>query len=286
VPPLTAPGYGDTFRFICLTDEPALASAADRAGVDLIGLDIERIGKIERQGHLPHMRISRHTLEQLPLVGGALARAGLFLRCNPVHPGSSEEVEQAIAAAAEYLMLPYFHSESEVETFVALVDGRARVLLLLETPAAVARVREIVAVPGIDDLVVGLNDLSNGLGFAHPLQLLASPVMERLAATVCDAGLRFGIGGLADPLNRHLPVAPSLVFAQYPRLGATSAFLARRFTARGLCAEDLHDGVARCRAELDRWSGCSAAQLEAARVELERATRHAVAGEWPVPASG
>jgi hypothetical protein len=36
--------FGEAFRLTLITDDVALAGAADRAGVDRIGLDFERIG--------------------------------------------------------------------------------------------------------------------------------------------------------------------------------------------------------------------------------------------------
>ena len=37
---------GDRFRLTLFTNRPALALAADRAGVDRIGPDLERLGKL------------------------------------------------------------------------------------------------------------------------------------------------------------------------------------------------------------------------------------------------
>src|SRR5439155_1336419 len=70
-----------------------------------------------------------------------------------------------------------------------------------------------------------------------------------------------------------LPVPAPLVYARYARLGATSAFVARQFTADGLGPQDLKDGIRRCRAELDRWSRCGDGRLETARRELAEAAR-------------
>ncbi len=45
----------------------------------------------------------------------------------------------ALAGGTSVLMLPFFTTGTEVERFVRLVDGRARVVLLLETAAALVR---------------------------------------------------------------------------------------------------------------------------------------------------
>jgi 2-keto-3-deoxy-L-rhamnonate aldolase RhmA len=256
------------FRFTLMTDDAELAGAADAAGVDRVGLDLERLGKHERQGAHPHLRISDHRVEQLPFLRARMTQARAFVRVNPHNPGSALEIEHALDAGAEVLMLPFFHAAEEVEAFVGLVRGRAVVSLLLETASAAHDARAIARVRGVDEIVVGLNDLSLDLGFANQFTLLVSPVLEHVAREVRAAGLPFGFGGLADPANDSLPVSPSLVYAQYPRLGATRAFVARKFTALGLRPGDLRQGLVRCRAELRRWQSRSREELEAARDEL------------------
>jgi HpcH/HpaI aldolase/citrate lyase family len=264
VPALSERGVAG-FQFTLMTDDPELAGAADEAGIDRVGLDLERLGKYERQGALPHLRISDHRVEQLPRLRSRLERAQAFVRVNPLNPGSAGEIELALDAGAEVLMLPYFRTPGEVETFVELVRGRAFVSLLLETGAAAEDVAAIARVRGVDEIMVGLNDLALDLGFSNQFALLVSPVLERIAEHVRGAGLPFGCGGIADPANDALPVPPSLVCAQYPRLGATRAFVARAFTAAGLQPGGLKQGVLRCRAELVRWQACSPEELELAR---------------------
>ena len=254
-----------------MTDDAELAGAADEAGVDRVGLDLERLGKHERQGADPERRISDHRVEQLPSLRATLKQARAFARVNPVNPDSGGEIDRALDGGADVLMLPYFHTAAEVETFVRLVGGRAFVSLLLETAAAADDVAAIARVRGVGEIVVGLNDLSLDLALSNQFTLLVSPLLERVADEVRGAGLPFGFGGLADPANDALPVPASLVYAQYPRLGATRAFVARRFTAAGLQPGDLKQGIARCRAELGRWQARSPDELEAARDELAAA---------------
>jgi 2-keto-3-deoxy-L-rhamnonate aldolase RhmA len=270
VPALSERG-GAGFQFTLMTDDPALAGAADEAGIDRVGLDLERLGKHERQGALPHLRISDHRVEQLPRLRSRLKSAQAFVRVNPLNRGSADEIERALDAGAEVLMLPYFRTAAEVESFVGLVRGRAFVTLLLETAAAADDVAAITRVRGVGEIMVGLNDLSLDLDVSNQFALLVSPVLERIAKHVRGAGLPFGCGGLADPANDALGVPPSLVCAQYPRLGATRAFVARTFTAAGLQTGGLKQGILRLRAELARWQARSSRELDAARDALAAA---------------
>ena len=42
---------------------------------------------------------------------------------------SKEEIDEAIEAGADLLMLPYFKTAEEVQTFVKYVNGRAKTVL-------------------------------------------------------------------------------------------------------------------------------------------------------------
>ena len=238
------------FVLTAITDHPGLVQVLDAARVDRIGLDIERIGKSARQGHVEGARISEHRLEDLATVAANVRNADVFIRVNPIHAGSRFEIDRAIELGAAVVMLPYFTEARAVAQFVDLIGGRARPVLLLETAAAAARVREIVEVPGVAEVMVGLNDLHMSLGLVSPFEVVVSDLMETIARRVLDAGLRFGFGGLARPDDSALPVPPDLVYPQYARLGATSAWLARSFFRSGNATSEVPAEVARLRERL------------------------------------
>lgn len=75
------------------------------------------------------------------------------------YPDSREETERIINLGADVIMLPYFKSPEEVREHISYVDGRARVYLLVETAEAVDHLDEILEIPGIDEIHIGLNDL-------------------------------------------------------------------------------------------------------------------------------
>src|SRR4051794_17968424 len=86
-------------------------------------------------------------------------------------------------------MLPFFRTEGEVSTFVRLVAKRAYVIILVETASAAVRLRDILAVPGVDEVMFGLNDLRLELGVQNHFEVLASPVLDALASEVRRANL-------------------------------------------------------------------------------------------------
>ena len=120
-----------------------------------------------------------------------------------------------------------------------LVGGRVRNNLLLETPEAVERVDEILALPGIDEIHIGLNDLSLGYGKPFLFDLLADGTVERLCLKFREAGIPYGFGGVAS-LGRGLLPAEYVIREHY-RLGSTRVILSRSFCNRELNA-DLDEG--------------------------------------------
>lgn len=264
--------FGDAFRLTLLTNDPALAAKADRAGVDRIGLDLERLGKAERQAGLD-TRLSNHSIDELATIGAAIARAELFVRLNPVHDGTGDEVEVALRSGAKVLMLPYFRTAAEVAAFVAAVGGRAAVILLVETASALVRIREILGVPGIDEVMAGLNDLRLELAVDNHFEVLASPLLDMLAREVRNANLRFSVGGVARADDVSLPVSADLVLAQFPRLGATGAWISRSFLQNTPPGWDFAAAVSAVRRRLDDWAAAPPEALERAHKELAERAR-------------
>ena len=266
----------DAFRLTLITNDPALAGGADRAGVDVVGVDIERLNKPARQGHIRDARISDHELSDLKRLAAVVRAAALFARLNPPHEGSRDEIDSAIANGASVLMLPYFFSASEVEGFVRLVDGRARVVLLLETAAAVVRLHDILGVSGIDEVIVGLNDLHLSMAVANHFELVASDLMTMISDQVRERGLRFGFGGLARAFDDRLPVPSDLVMAQHARLSSTSAWISRSLFGRDPASVDLAVEIARLRARLAYWFAQPKGVLDEQRDALRRHLRATV----------
>jgi hypothetical protein len=253
------------------TNDPDRAAWADRAGINRIGLDLETLGKSERQAGLGTW-ISLHKLEDLDGIRPRIERAELFVRLNRLHEGSKAEAEALLDRGVDVIMLPNFTTAEEVAEFLRLVNNRARVVPLVERLAAIDTLAELAAL-GVEEIHVGLNDLSIDLGFSNRLAVLAAPVADRIAQEARAAGLKLGLGGLGRPMDETLPVPSDLVYAQHVRLGASGGIIARSFFRRKASAAELTGDVSRLRARLSEWTEASPAALEAAREELARRTR-------------
>lgn len=219
-------------KLMYITNQPEIAQIAESAGVDRIFVDLEFIGKKERQGGLDTVQ-SHHTAQDVAKIKRAVVNAEVLVRVNPIHNtlpdyySSKDEINSVLKSGADIIMLPYFKTTEEVREFIRLVDGRAKTMLLLETPEAVELVDEILAIPGIDEIHVGLNDLSLGYGRQFMFELLADGTVEQLCFKFRKKGIPFGFGGIASIGKGTLP--SEYIIKEHYRLGSTCVILSRSF---------------------------------------------------------
>lgn len=219
-------------KLMYITNQPEVALIAESAGVERIFVDMEYIGKSDRQGGMDTVQ-SHHSPSDIKKMKDILSQAQVVARCNPIHEAtdkycsSKQEIEEIIQAGADIIMLPYFKTVKEVKEFIRLVDGRAKTLPLVETPEAVDCIDEILELDGIDEIFVGLNDLSLGYGMKFMFQLLADGTVEKLCNKFKAKNITYGFGGVAALGKGLLPA--ERVIAEHCRLGSTCAILSRSF---------------------------------------------------------
>lgn len=215
-----------------ITNKPAVAKIAEDVGVDWIFIDMEFIGKDSRQGGLDTVQ-NHHTVEDVKNIRKAVSRSKVLVRVNPIHealadyPSSKDEIDAVIDAGADIVMLPFFKTVEEVKQFISYVDGRAKALLLMETVEAANLVDEILDIPGIDMIHLGLNDMHLELGMKFMFELLANGTVEKLGNKIKAKGVPFGFGGIATLDGGALP--GSMVLKEHVRLGSSMVIVSRSF---------------------------------------------------------
>lgn len=213
-------------KLMYITNQQDIAVLAQQCGVDRIFVDLELLGKEQRQGHLNTV-ISRHSMEDVSVIREVIDRSELLVRVDPIHDGSKKQIDEVIARGADVVMLPMFTTADEVKQFVEYVGGRAKVMPLLETPQALARIHDILEVRGIDEIHVGLNDLHLGMGLDFMFEILSGRVAEYLASVIKPTGIPYGFGGIARIGYGILPA--ERIICEHYRLGSSMAILSRSF---------------------------------------------------------
>lgn len=213
-------------KLMYITNDPQTALIAEQAGVDRVFVDLETVGKAQRQGGMDTVQ-SHHTLEDARALHMVLSKAELLVRVNQIYPGSGEEIDGAVETGADILMLPYFKSPEQVRTFLRFVGGRARTMLLFETPESVEQIDDILSLDGIDECFIGLNDLHLGYHRKFMFELLADGTVEMLCRRFAQAGKPYGFGGIARVGTGTLPA--ERILGEHVRLGSSSVILSRSF---------------------------------------------------------
>lgn len=213
-------------KLMYITNKPEIAKIAEENTVDRIWVDLETMGKDQRQGHVNSVK-SRHTMEDVSAIRAALTKAQLLVRVNPLHENSKREVDEVIARGADIVMLPMFKTAEDAKRFIDLVAGRAKTLLLAETKSAEESIAEIAALDGADEIHIGLNDLHLEHGMDFMFELLSDGTVERMGSAVKARGIPFGFGGIARLDEGLLPARH--VIAEHYRLGSGMAILSRSF---------------------------------------------------------
>lgn len=257
-------------KFMMILSDPEIARHVCAVeGVEPF-VDLEVMGKVERQGHMSSWK-SAQTLDDVTVIREAVPEAHLIVRINPLHDRSAREIDEVVARGADSVMLPMFHDAQTLEQFIDLLRGRARALPLFETAASVAAIPVLAPVLGLERLHIGLNDLRLDLGKDFLFEPLADASLEAPAAALCKADVAFGIGGIARA--REGIVSPEYLLGEHVRLGSQAVILSQTFHRNAATLDELRAAMDFAE-ELDRlrtiyWEfrAMDSAGLEKNRVE-------------------
>jgi 2-keto-3-deoxy-L-rhamnonate aldolase RhmA len=208
-----------------ITNNLEVALIAEKNGVDRIWIDLETLGKEERQKGINSVK-SHHTIEDIRTIKPFLSKSEMLVRVNPWNKNSPQEIDAVIGAGADIVMLPYWKTVEEVQNFLSTVNKRKKTTLLLETKEAVECIDEVLKLD-FDEIHIGLNDLHLSYGMAFMFELLSNGMVETLCGKFRKKGFPYGFGGIAR-LGEGLLSADRIIMEHY-RLGSTRAILSRSF---------------------------------------------------------
>lgn len=214
-------------QMMYITNNPKIAQIAEKFSVDRIWVDLEQIGKKDRQGGMNTVQ-STHVIEDVARIRSAITgKAKLQVRVNPIHQNSLNEISTVISYGADIVMLPFFSTVDEARQFIEMVNGRARTCLLLETVGAEKCLDELLEIPGVDEIHIGLNDLHLQYHLKFMFELLANGKVEELCLKIKKKGIQYGFGGIAKLDEGMLPARH--IIAEHYRLESSMAILSRSF---------------------------------------------------------
>lgn len=200
----------------------------EKAGIPRIMCDLEYLNKEDRQrGRNTH--ISKNVLADVKLFKNAMrGDSKLVVRTNPIHSNSNYEINRAIEYGADIVMLPMAKTLDEVKEFLDIVSGRRPVIIMIETSAMLFRMKHLLVLEGLDEVFVGLNDLHISLELSNIFEILALNILDDVAASCEQHGVRFGFGGVG-PIGMNGLVSPETLLAHHIRLKSECTILSRSF---------------------------------------------------------
>jgi 2-keto-3-deoxy-L-rhamnonate aldolase RhmA len=230
-----------------------IARIARTAGFDTLYIDLEHssfslescsqvsVAAMEA-GIAPFVRVPANTPDYITRVleGGALgviaphvhsaADARAVVQAAKFHP----QGERSNAAGLPHL---HFRSFPAAEAYAALNDA-TMVIVQFESAAALERTDEIVAVDGIDMVLVGLNDLLADWGIPGQYDdPRVRDVYGRVIAACRRHGKHCGVGGLST--RPDLVTEFVRMGARYVSTGTDLAFLIGACTAKAKQVQDI-----------------------------------------------
>ena len=220
-----------SFNYIAITNQVEKAQLLDQCGIQQIMVDVENLGKAERQAG-KNAVINYHQIEDAAKLKNAGIKAKIICRINGFYEGIDQEIEQAINSGADTLMLPMILDIKHFEQMLEQISRRIAVIPLIETPYSVFKLNQIIELAKPTQIHFGLNDLHLGLGMKNLFEILLSPVFASAVAYARDKVQLVGIGGVGHP-EISQKVMPELLINEYKRLGSRSVILSRSFFSQG-----------------------------------------------------
>lgn len=258
----------DRFELLLFSTDREFVREAAAAGIDGIIVDWEVAGKERRQAGAD-TEINHDTVRDLERVR-SWVDIPILCRINSPGPETKRELERAIGAGADEVLVPMVRSPHELEAVIDAARGRCGVGVLIETEEAVERVREFARLP-ISRLYVGLNDLAIDRRSSSIFSALVDDTVQRVSSVVEGS---FGFGGLTAPERGH-PIPCRLLIGELVRLGSSFSFL-RRSYKRDVGGEEQAQLIARLRLALMEAGARTPVEVERDRAELEEAV-----AVWP-----
>ncbi len=180
-------------NYLMICGNASIAKYVCDKGVDTIFVDLERKGKFAGQGH--GTWISNHDFEAVSSVRNAINN-DLLVRIDPFHSESMAQIDEVISRGADSIMLPMIKNISEVESFLSIIEKKARKILLIETKESLQIIDEIINLKDFEGIYIGLNDLHISLGHRFMFESLINGIMDNLAKKLVANNIPFGFGGI------------------------------------------------------------------------------------------
>ena len=212
-----------------ITNNILEAQIVDKLDIDWIFIDLETVGKKERQiGRNTVM--SDHSISDVQKIKKVVNNTKILVRCNPIGTHSQKEIEEiSNTFGVDMVMLPFFKTVNEVELFIELLDtSKVEPTLLIETTSAIDNLNDILKIYPFKYVHIGLNDINIERNTSFMFEPYVDGLLERTVNILNDNNINFGIGGIGKIGSDLLPT-PESIINEHTRLNSSGVILSRSF---------------------------------------------------------
>ncbi len=213
-------------QYLMITNNPKIGKYIIQNGVDRVFIDLEKLGKDIRQSHLDSWK-SNHSFEDILSMRNVINGKRILVRLNPWNNNSLNEINIAIEYGADFLMLPMIIEFEEIYKFCKAVNSRVPVIPLIETKESIGLLERIIGLEGVNEIYIGLNDLSISHGYKFMFEPLRNGMLDKAAKILNNSKMVWGFGGIARTGCGNLPA--EYLLGEHVRLNSQRVILSRSF---------------------------------------------------------
>lgn len=222
-----------------ITNNILEAQIVDKLDIDWIFIDLETVGKKQRQvGRNTVM--SDHLISDVLKIRSVIKNTKILLRCNPIGTHSKKEIEEINnTPGIDMVMLPFFKTPGEVKIFIDLLDtSKVEPSLLIETTSAIENLNDILKLYPFKYFHIGLNDIHIERNTSFMFEPYIDGLLDKTISTLRKNNKKFGIGGIGKIGSDLLPT-PECLINEHTRLKSSGVILSRSF--KGNFSEESKD---------------------------------------------
>lgn len=213
-----------------ITNNIIEAQIVDNLDIDWIFIDLETIGKKERQVGRNTV-LSNHSINDIHKIKTKINNTKILVRCNPIGEWSKNEFNEINSRGSEIdmVMLPFFKTIEEVKTFIDLLDtSKIKPSLLIETLDAIENLEEIIKIFPFKYVHIGLNDLHIERGTISMFEPFIDGLISKVTSILEKNHQNFGIGGIGR-IGADMFPTPECILNEHLRLNSSGVILSRSF---------------------------------------------------------
>ena len=213
-----------------ITNNIVEAEIVDSLDIDWIFIDLETIGKKDRQNGRDTV-LSNHNIDDIQKIKSRVNNTKILVRCNPIGKWSKEEFDEINLRGSDIdmVMLPYCKTIDEVKTFIELLDtSKMEAALLIETMDAICNLEKIIKIFPFKYMHIGLNDLHIERGTVFMFEPFIDGLITKITSIFKENNQNFGIGGIGK-IGTNLSPSPECVLNEHLRLNSNGVILSRSF---------------------------------------------------------